>query len=187
MPIDPKLIAFTERPSATVPDSITVKADLHHHAALEVRPIELEAEGWRELLKQRLADALADHLYGEARKAARDLYFHSRSFSFTMRQDQAVAELYEKLKATLRFAEPDPSKHAYLLEIGWTVDQFLSYMESQCRTPRALFSRQQISCLSDLAGVGSRLMWENGVEWASCREDYIDPLVQDARKKLSER
>lgn len=62
--------------------------------------------------------------------------------------------------------------------------QFLSYMESHCRTERKLFSRAQWERLCTLANAPVILWQPEGAEWGPLDPDIIDPLVKDARKTL---
>lgn len=63
--------------------------------------------------------------------------------------------------------------------------QFLSYMETHCRTQRKLFNQAQIARLATLAK--APLLWQAGAEWASFDPDFIDPLVADARQFLRQK
>lgn len=65
---------------------------------------------------------------------------------------------------------------------GWTDDEVLDYCFHHSRTERALFHRDHIARLYELAGhkLSGALP-----EWIVVRPAIIDPLVKTARAKLA--
>jgi hypothetical protein len=62
-------------------------------------------------------------------------------------------------------------------------DDFLGYFELHSRTDRALFHRDQIVRLFELAG---RDAPADLIEWMSVHHEVSDPLVKEARARTKE-
>jgi hypothetical protein len=60
-------------------------------------------------------------------------------------------------------------------------EDLLGYFEIHSRTERAMFHRDQIVRLFELAG---RDAPADLIEWMSARYDVVDPLVKEARTKM---
>lgn len=62
-------------------------------------------------------------------------------------------------------------------------EEFLAYVQIHAETPRALFSREQIVRLAELAG---EPIADDLPEWAALRNPLAQKLVDAARKRLKE-
>lgn len=68
---------------------------------------------------------------------------------------------------------------------SWSDEQFLCYVELQCETYQALFSRSMIERLHELAGVEHSLLGlVCSPEWVVMHQDEALPLVEKARAHL---
>lgn len=69
---------------------------------------------------------------------------------------------------------------------GWPDGDFIGYCELHCKTERALFHRDHIKRMAQLAGDAALLdVVDTLAEWITAHEDAMLPLVEKARARLS--